>query len=73
MHVLAVLPGTVYTKMTIGLKLPKLFTTYPNKVANDIFNAVIKKKNVIYTIRIWKLIMIIIKLIPEEIFKKLKL
>ena len=44
MHVLTVLPGTVYTKMTIGLKLPKLFTTYPNKVANDIFNAVIKKK-----------------------------
>ena len=43
-HVLTVLPGTVYTKMTFGLKLPKLFTTYPNKVANDIFNAVIKKK-----------------------------
>ena len=30
--------------MTLGLKLPKLLTTYPNKVANDIFNAVIKKK-----------------------------
>ena len=72
-HVLTVLPGTVYTKMTLGLKLPKLLTTYPNKVANDIFNAVIKKKNIIYTIRIWELIMIIIKLIPEEIFKKLKL
>ena len=68
-HVLTVLPGTVYTKMTLGLKLPKLFTSSPDKVANDIYNAVIKKKNVIYTMKIWKLIMFIINCIPESIFK----
>ena len=72
-HVLTVLPGTVYTKMTLGLKLPKLFTSYPDKVADDIYQAVIKKKNVIYTIKIWRLIMMFIKIIPEGIFKKLKL
>ena len=72
-HVLTVLPGTVYTKMTIDLNLPKLLTSNPDEVANDIFNAFLKKKNVIYTMRIWRLIMIIIKLIPETIFKKLKL
>ena len=72
MHVLSVLPGTVYTKMTIGQNLPKLFTSTPDKVANDIYNGFLKK-NIIYTMGIWRIIMLIIKLIPEEIFKKLKL
>ena len=43
-HVLTVLPGTVYTKMTIGQNLPKLFTSTPDKVANDIYNGFVKKK-----------------------------
>ncbi len=68
-HVLTVLPGTVYTKMTLGLKLPKLFTSSSDKVAEDIYNAADKKKNIIYTMKIWGLIMFIIKCIPESIFK----
>ncbi len=68
-HVLTVLPGTVYTKMTLGMKLPKLFTSYPDKVAYDVYNAINKKKNVIYTKKIWRFIMFIIKFIPESIFK----
>lgn len=72
-HVLTVLPGTVYTKMTIGLKLPKLVTSNPRKVAKDIFTGVIKKKDIIYTMGIWKLIMALIKLIPESVFKKTNL
>lgn len=72
-HVVTVLPGTVYTKMTTGLKLPKFFTSYPDKISNDIYLAVKKKKNIVYSMGIWRLIMIIIKLIPEEIFKKLKI
>ena len=68
-HVLTVIPGTVYTKMTLYIKLPKFFTSSPNKVAEDIYNAVIKKKNIIYTKKIWRLIMFIIKSIPEGIFK----
>lgn len=69
-HVLTVIPGTVNTKMTFGLKLPKYFTSSPEEVAEDIFVAVKKKKNIIYTMGIWRLIMFIIKCIPEEIFKK---
>ena len=72
-HVLTVLPGTVYTKMTIGHKLPKIFTSYPDKIANDIFKSIIKKKDVIYTMGIWRVIMMVIKLIPERIFKRLKI
>ena len=69
-HVLTVIPGTVHTKMTFGLKLPKFFTSSPDQVAEDIYVAVKKKKNIIYTMGIWRLIMFIIKCIPEEIFKK---
>ncbi len=68
-HVLTVIPGTVYTKMTLGLKLPKIFTSSPDEVANDIYIAVKKKRNVIYTMKIWRLIMFVIKCIPEGIFK----
>jgi decaprenylphospho-beta-D-erythro-pentofuranosid-2-ulose 2-reductase len=72
-HVLTVQPGFVKTKMTEGLPLPKPVTAMPEKVALDIFNAYKKKKNVIYTLWMWRWIMLIIKLIPEGIFKKLKL
>ena len=72
-HVLTILPGTVYTKMTVNFNLPKFITSHPDKVSNDIYSAVLKKKDVIYTMRIWQFIMIIIRLIPEGIFKKLKL
>ena len=68
-HVLTVIPGTVYTKMTLNSKLPKFFTSSPNEVAEDIYNAIIKKKNIIYTMKIWRFIMFIIKFIPEGIFK----
>ena len=48
-HVITVLPGTVYTKMTLGLNLPKFITTYPDKIAVDIYTAVKKKRNIIYS------------------------
>ena len=34
--------------MTLGLSLPKLFTSSPDKVANDIYNAVKKEKCYLY-------------------------
>ena len=72
-HVITVLPGFVATKMTNHLKLPSKLTAQPNEVANAIFNAVRKKQNVIYVKSIWRLIMIIIKNIPEHFFKRMKL
>ena len=68
-QVLTVLPGPVRTKMTEGHKLPKFITTTPEIVAKSIYNGVIKRKDIIYVTPIWKLIMIIIKFIPEKIFK----
>jgi len=72
-HVLTVQPGFVYTRMTEGMPLPKLLTATPDKVAQDVYTAILKKKNVIYVKWFWRWIMAIIKSIPEFLFKKLKL
>lgn len=72
-HVMTVLPGFVYTKMTSHLTLPKLLTAHPSEVANAVFKGFERKRNVIYVKWFWKWIMLIIKMIPESIFKKKKL
>jgi decaprenylphospho-beta-D-erythro-pentofuranosid-2-ulose 2-reductase len=72
-HVLSVQPGFVYTRMTANLNLPKLLTAQPEDVANAVYKAVIKKKNVIYVKWFWRWIMLMIKCIPEPMFKKLKM
>ena len=72
-HVLTVKPGFVKTKMTEGLPLPKPLTALPEQVGKAVYNAFIKKKNTLYVLWMWQWIMLIIKLIPEPIFKKMKL
>jgi decaprenylphospho-beta-D-erythro-pentofuranosid-2-ulose 2-reductase len=72
-HVITVLPGFVSTKMTLGMDLPPNLTTSPPQLAEAIFKAEIKRKNIIYHGRVWFIIMVIIKSIPEHIFKNLKL
>jgi len=72
-HVVTVKPGFINTKMTAGMPLPKPITAEPVQLGNAIFKAVAKKKNVIYVLPIWRIIMLIIRNIPEGIFKKLKL
>ncbi len=73
LHVMTVKPGFVYTKMTEGLPLPAPLTASPEKVAQDVFKAWKKKKNVLYTKWMWRWIMAIIRSIPEWKFKKMKL
>ncbi len=68
-HVLTVKPGFVATKMTAELDLPEKLTAQPEEVAQDIFKAQQKGKDVLYTKWIWKWVMLIIKLIPEWKFK----
>lgn len=72
-HVLTVKPGFINTKMTVGLNLPKVITASPAQVAKRIYNGIHSKKNVIYVLPIWFWIMLVIKAIPEFIFKRLKL
>jgi decaprenylphospho-beta-D-erythro-pentofuranosid-2-ulose 2-reductase len=72
-HVLTILPGFVYTKMTEHLQLPKLLTAQPADVAEAVYKGVVKKKNIIYIKWFWRWIMLIIKSIPEFMFKKMKM
>ncbi len=72
-HVLTVKPGYVRTAMTEGMELPPLFTASPELVAKDVFRAAKRKRNTLYTKWLWRYVMMIIKHIPEGIFKKLSL
>jgi len=72
-HVLTVKPGFVATKMTEDLDLPPNLTAQPEDVAKDIYNAQQKGKNILYTKSIWQLVMLIIKHIPEFMFKKMSI
>jgi decaprenylphospho-beta-D-erythro-pentofuranosid-2-ulose 2-reductase len=72
-HVVTILPGFVYTKMTENISLPKLLTAHPEEVGNAVFKAIHKKKNVVYVKWFWRWIMLIITSLPESVFKKLRL
>lgn len=68
-HVLTVKPGFVATKMTEDMDLPEKLTAQPKAVAEDIYKAQQKEKNVLYTKWIWMYVMMVIKMIPEWKFK----
>lgn len=70
--VVTVKPGFVDTPMTAHLPKNKLFAS-PEKVARGLLRAADSRKNEVYVPGIWALIMLIIKSIPESVFKKLKL
>jgi len=72
-HVLTVKPGFVATKMTEGMDLPEKLTAQPEAVAEDIYRAQQKNKNVLYTKWIWRWVMLIIKVIPEWKFKRMSI
>jgi decaprenylphospho-beta-D-erythro-pentofuranosid-2-ulose 2-reductase len=55
------------------MKLPPALTADPTRVARDIYHAVEKRKNVLYTLWMWRWVMAVIQHIPEFIFKKLRL
>ena len=72
-RVITIIPGYVDTPATKNLNLSPLLTAKTKEVANTIYTAINKKKDIIYVRKVWFLIMIIIKLVPEKIFKKLNL
>ena len=71
-HVLTVKPGFVDTAMTWGLEGMFLVAS-PEAVAASIERAVAKRKNTLYTPFFWRWIMLIIRLIPEPLFKRLSI
>jgi short-subunit dehydrogenase len=71
-HVLTIKPGFVDTPMTASLKKDWLWAT-PEAIANGILKAIGKRRDVVYLPSFWRMIMLFIKIIPERIFKRMKL
>ena len=71
-QVITIKPGFVATPMTAHLDQGPLFAS-PEKVGAGIYDAVKSGKNEVYLPGYWRLIMSVIKGIPEPIFKRLKL
>jgi len=71
-HVLTIKPGFVDTPMTKDFKKGLLWVG-PEVISKGIYNAIKKKREVAYLPFFWRYIMIIIKSIPEKLFKYLSL
>ncbi len=71
-HVLTIKPGFVDTPMTAALKKGALWAQ-PGDIARGIVRAIDRRKDEIYLPSFWRLIMFIIRHIPERIFKRMSL
>lgn len=69
--VLSVKPGFVKTAMTAGLKAPP-FAGEPDGVARDIVAAMARRKPLIYTPGIWRLVMLVIRHLPRFVMRKIE-
>jgi len=71
-HVLTIKPGFVDTPMTRDFKKGLLWVG-PETIARGIVRAINKRKDVVYLPFFWRYIMLLIRLIPERIFKRMSL
>ena len=72
-HVISIKPGFVDTPMTRGLVLPSALVAPADKVALHIVAGIERKNSTLYTPGFWAIIMLIIRCIPQPIFKRLNL
>ncbi len=70
--VVTIKPGTVNTPMTAHMRKGLLFAK-PEAVGHGIYEAMLKRKEVVYLPSYWRPIMWIVQSIPESIFKKLNI
>lgn len=72
-QVMTVHPGFIRSKMIEGRATPDIITATPQDVAEDIFTAQQAGKDFIYSKWFWRFIMLVFKMIPEPVIKKLDL
>lgn len=70
-HVVTIKPGPTATAMTAGKDQNKMAD--PRQVARQIVKAIDCRKDILYTPGKWRLIMAVIRLIPERLFKRLSI
>ncbi len=72
-HVVTIKPGFMATKMTQHMSLPKVLTASPQAAAKQIIQAVRTKKNKVYILPVWRYISLVLQMVPDSIFKKLRM
>jgi short-subunit dehydrogenase len=72
-HVLTIKPGFVDTPMTAAFDKKGLLWATPEQIANGIYRAVEKRRDTVYLPWFWLFIMLVIRHIPERVFKRLSL
>jgi short-subunit dehydrogenase len=71
--VLTIKPGFVDTPMTAGIANKGALWAQPDRVAAGIVQAIDRGRNIVYLPWFWRWIMLVIRHIPEPLFKRLKL
>lgn len=72
-RVITVLPGFVRTSALADMETPGLLTAEPEEVAAAIRKAEAKGHERIYVRPVWRVVMAVIRSLPEPLFKKVKL
>ena len=70
--VVTIKPGFVDTPMTAALPKNALYAS-PRQVARGVYRAIEARRSVVYLPWFWRPIMLLIKLLPESVFKRLRL
>ena len=70
-NVLTVKPGFVKTEMIKAAQGGTPFAISPEQAAEDIYKAMRKRKQLIYTASIWRWIMLVIQHVPSVIFRRM--
>jgi short-subunit dehydrogenase len=71
LRVVCIRPGFVKTGMTAGLKPPP-FAGEPEAVARDILRGIDRGQPVVYTPRIWRLVMLVIRWLPRSVMRRIE-
>lgn len=72
-HVVTVKPGYVRTRMTDHLDLPGFLTVEADHVADRVVTAIHKSQDVVHVGRLWRVVSLVLRSIPERLFKRLSL
>ena len=70
LRVICVKPGFVRTGMTAGLPVPP-FAGEPDGVARDVVRAIDRGRPVVYAPAIWRWIMLVIRMLPRFVMRKI--
>ena len=71
-HIMTVLPGFIDSPMTAHITPKGALWATPETIAQGIVKGIARQRDVVYLPGFWRFIMLIIKHLPERIFKRLK-